>query len=219
MPKPAFHRAKNAPLGQASPPKTPRKHDDYFSGSGRYIEPKTGMTIVNVHAGDCFVTDRENDVASTVLGSCIAACIRDPQIGVGGMNHFLLPSSDGMETMRFGAFAMEQLINEILKRGGRRERLEVKLFGGGNVIKSAARIGDKNIRFAKEYLRDEEIKVVSEDVGGTSPRKVRYQPATGRAWVLKLRREEDFAGVKQEEERYTKQFKQEKSVDEDVELF
>ena len=197
-----------------------RNPDYYFTGSRRYFDKSMQATMVNVHAGDCFVTDKEDEIAATVLGSCISACIRDPEIGVGGMNHFLLPgSTNEMDTMRFGAFAMEQLVNEILKRGGAKERLEVKLFGGGNVIKSATQIGTKNINFARGYLRDEEITVIGEDVGGTSPRKVRYQPATGRAWVLKLRREEDFANVEQEESRYKRRFMPENPVEDDVELF
>jgi chemotaxis protein CheD len=197
-----------------------RTPDHYFSGSRRYYDKTMGATLVNVHAGDCFVTDQESEIAATVLGSCISACIRDPEIGVGGMNHFLLPgSATEMDTMRFGAFAMEQLINEILKRGGVKERLEVKLFGGGNVIKSATQIGDKNILFARDYLRDEEVTIVGEDVGGTSPRKVRYQPATGRAWVMKLRRSEDYTNVAEEEARYSKQVKQDAPAADDVELF
>ena len=197
-----------------------RNPDSYFNGSRRYFDKKMQATMVNVHAGDCFVTDKVDEIAATVLGSCISACIRDPIKRIGGMNHFLLPgTTSATDTMRFGAFAMEQLINEIMKRGGDRERLEVKLFGGGNVIKTATQIGTKNIAFAKQYLADEELTIVGEDVGGTSPRKVRYQPATGRAWVMHLRRKEDFSQVASEEERYTKKFKQDAPQQEDVELF
>lgn len=202
----------------ATPSKQRRSPDDYFSGSRRYFDTGLGATVVNVHAGDCFVTTQEDEIAATVLGSCISACIRDPIIKVGGMNHFLLPgTTTAQDTMRFGAFAMEQLINEILKRGGRRERLEIKLFGGGNVIAQATEIGTKNIAFAHQYLKDEELRVVSEDVGGTWPRKVRYQPVTGRAWVMKLRRDEDYKNVRVAEETYTRTVATKKSGD--VELF
>lgn len=200
--------------------KSRRKPDDYFGGSRRYFDSALGVTVVNVHAGDCFVTDKEDEVAATVLGSCISACIRDPIIKVGGMNHFLLPgNTQEQDTMRFGAFAMEQLINAILKRGGRRERLEIKLFGGGNVIASSALIGTKNIQFAHEYLAMEELKVAGEDVGGTWPRKVRYWPALGKAQVLKLRREEDYRNIETEEKRYTSTVTSTTKKSGDVELF
>ncbi len=184
--------------------KNRRAPDDYFGGSRRYADNALGVTVVNVHAGDCFVTTQPDEIAATVLGSCISACIRDPVAKVGGMNHFLLPgNTKEQDTMRFGAFAMEKLINEILKRGGRRERLEVKLFGGGNVIESSALIGTKNIEFVHEYLAMEEIPIAAEDVGGTWPRKVRYWPLSGKAQMLKLRREEDYQNIEKAEKSYT----------------
>lgn len=196
-----------------------RAKDEYFEGSRRYKEKSTGLFVINVHAGDCYVTNKEDEVAATVLGSCISACIRDPIAGVGGMNHFLLPSGDhtqNSESMRFGAYAMEQLINEILKRGGRRERLEVKIFGGGNVIESSAMVGTRNARFAKDYLQMEEIAVASEDVGGTWPRKVRYFPVSGRAMVMKLKRSDDVSNVRSEEENFSKKITKRSD---DAELF
>ena len=187
-----------------------------------FWEPRWNKYAVKVAPGQFYVSNSDM-VITTVLGSCISACIHDPVTKFGGLNHFMLPSSGGSEdmnrSMRYGFFAMEQLINEILKRGGTKERLEVKLFGGGNVIKTATQIGTKNINFARGYLRDEEVTIIGEDVGGTSPRKVRYQPATGRAWVLRLRREEDFANVEQEEARYKRRFVPENPVEDDVELF
>lgn len=200
--------------------KNRRAPDDYFDGSRRYFDAGLGATVVNVHAGDCFVTDKPDEIAATVLGSCISACIRDPIVKVGGMNHFLLPGhTKEQDTMRFGAFAMEQLINAILKRGGRRERLEIKLFGGGNVIPSSALIGTKNIQFAHEYLQMEELKIAGEDVGGTWPRKVRYWPALGKAQVLKMRRDEDYKNVQKEESRYTDSMVSTTKKSGDVELF
>lgn len=198
-----------------------RAPDDFFQGSRRYYDNALKATVVNVHAGDCFVTDKPDEMAATVLGSCISACVRDPYVNVGGMNHFLLPSSNAQdaESMRFGAFAMEKLINEILKRGGKKERLEVKLFGGGNVIASSALIGTKNIQFVHDYLALEELKVIGEDVGGTWPRKVRYMPYSGRAQVLKLRRDEDYKNVEREEKRYTKSIVKPVVSGGDVELF
>ena len=196
-----------------------RQPDAYFEGSGRYKEPKTGLMVVNVHAGDCYVSGATDEIGATVLGSCISACIRDPLLKIGGMNHFLLPgeAASQNESARFGAFAMEQLINEILKRGGKRERLEVKIFGGGNVIASSALVGTKNINFVKQYLLREDMQIVAEHVGGKWPRKVRYQPNTGKAMVRVLQRDDDFVRVRREEEQYrTKIIKTE---DDDVELF
>ena len=154
---------------EASEQNDRRRGEAYFSGSRRYREHKTGMIVVNVHAGDCFITNSDEEVAATILGSCVAACIRDPIARVGGMNHFLLPGTTDAqsESARFGAFAMEQLINEILKRGGIKNRLEVKIFGGGNVIESSAMIGDKNAAFARDYLKREGLLIMGEDLGGT----------------------------------------------------
>jgi chemotaxis protein CheD len=197
-----------------------RAPDDYFSGSQRFVEKQSGLTIVNVHAGDCFVTSQPNEVASTVLGSCVAACIRDPEAGVGGMNHFLLPNTKDYDaaSARFGAFAMETLINEIFKRGGKRQRLEVKLFGGGNVIKSSALVGDLNTAFAIGYVTDEKLKLAGFDVGGNWPRKIRYFPTTGKALVRKLSRQDDYRNVEQEERGYQQKIIIPKASD-DIELF
>jgi chemotaxis protein CheD len=148
--------------------------------------------VINIQAGDCYVTD-ENEVITTVLGSCIAACIRDKRICMGGMNHFMLPAaSDTFESadlsygMRYGTYAMEYLINEILRRGGRRETLEVKLFGGASVMATLSDIGRRNIEFVRDFLRTEGYHVVSEDLGDVFPRRVKYFPTTGRAMVKRM---------------------------------
>ncbi len=147
-------------------------------------------TVVTIQAGDCYVTSRE-EVVSTVLGSCIAACIRDPALKLGGMNHFMLPTAEAVRgdadyPMRYGTFAMEHLINEILRRGGRRASLEVKLFGGASVLPGFSDIGRLNIEFAREFLAREGLTVVSQDLGDTVPRRIRYFPQTGRAMVRRL---------------------------------
>lgn len=128
----------------------------------------------------------------TVLGSCVAACIRDPATGIGGMNHFLLPESGAAEqgrSARYGAFAMELLINELLSMGAQRSRLEAKVFGGGNVIAGMVTndVGRRNAEFVDEYLAREGIKVVARDLMGTLPRKVYFFPDTGQVLVKKLR--------------------------------
>jgi chemotaxis protein CheD len=149
-------------------------------------------TTVKVAPGDHYVTAQEDVVIVTVLGSCVAACIRDPLAGVGGMNHFMLPSSrtgawgDATGSLRYGNFAMERLINEILIRGGRRERLEIKLFGGGNVLGGATSVGHSNADFVEWYLRSESMPIAASNLRGTTARQVRYFPVTGKALVKHL---------------------------------
>ena len=129
----------------------------------------------------------------TVLGSCVAACLRDPLAGVGGMNHFMLPHDDATNPLsrstRYGAYAMEVLINKLMRMGAKRERLEAKVFGGGAVVPGLTQInvGESNAAFAIEYLRNERIAVSAEDLLGTEPRKVYYFPRTGKALVRMLR--------------------------------
>jgi len=129
----------------------------------------------------------------TVLGSCVSACIRDKLSGIGGMNHFMLPNSgDGDNpasvSMRYGTHAMEILINELLKAGARREHLEAKVFGGGNVLSglNAINIGQRNGIFVRDYLQAEKIRIVAADLNDIHPRKVVYFPRTGRVLVKKL---------------------------------
>ena len=146
----------------------------------------------------------------TVLGSCVSACIRDRASGIGGMNHFMLPDGgDGSDPLisasaRYGTYAMEVLINELLKCGARRENLEAKVFGGGNVLRglTALNVGERNAAFVRAYLKAEGIRVLAEDLNDIFPRKVYYFPRTGRVLVKKLRelnnntlvnREQDYA--------------------------
>ena len=145
--------------------------------------------------GEYFVTMHDEAVYTT-LGSCISACIRDRVSGIGGMNHFMLPSSasrdswkaaDNSASTRYGNFAMEHLINDILKNGGKRQNLEVKIFGGGRIIANMTDVGLRNISFARDYLETEGLKITSEDVGDTFPRMVVYFPATGKVRVKRLR--------------------------------
>lgn len=179
---------------------------DYFQGKETYIDKKTNSRVIKVFSGDCHVSDQPGDMMVTVLGSCIAACIRDPIAHVGGMNHFLLPDSVNAADapMRYGSYAMEQLINDIMKQGGRRERLEIKIFGGGNVIKSSAQIGDKNVKFIREFLQGEGLKIAQEDLGGTCPRRIHYFPDSGKVMMRKIDKKEDIENVEKEEKTYSK---------------
>ncbi len=126
----------------------------------------------------------------TLLGSCVAACIRDPLLKIGGMNHFLLPdgnTGDGAPA-RYGSFAMEVLINDLLKRGAARNRLEAKVFGGANVLKgfTSNPVGTRNAEFVRSYLQAERIPILAEDLCGIHPRKVFFFPPTGRVVVQRL---------------------------------
>lgn len=127
---------------------------------------------------------------TTVLGSCVAACLHDPSLRIGGMNHFMLPDGDigAGAPARYGSHAMELLINALLARGARRDRLEAKVFGGGNVLQgfTAAPVGTRNAHFVLAYLKTEGIPVRAKDLGGIHPRKLAFFPDTGRAFVREL---------------------------------
>lgn len=139
---------------------------------------------VTIHIGGVFAT-REPTVIKTLLGSCIAACLRDPETGVGGMNHFMLPDGDGG---RYGSYAMELLINNLLARGASRSSLEAKVFGGGAVIPAMAslNVGERNTQFVLDYLQLERIPVVSKDVLDRCARKVCLLASSGKALVKRL---------------------------------
>ena len=149
--------------------------------------------VTTIHQGDCLVGGDEDLTFSTILGSCIAACIRDVEARVGGMNHFLLAEPSGSArdrygaSARYGAFAMEQLINKVLTRGsGRKANLEFKVFGGGLINTALSDIGAKNIEFVREFLANEGYALAKEDVGGSFARRVMFKPYSGRALVKRL---------------------------------
>lgn len=160
----------------------------------RYMDPNLKVWVQQVAQGTMMVSDQKDLVLSTVLGSCISACIRDPLAGIGGMNHFLLPvgkaeqasgGGDGM-ALRYGNYAMDLLINEIMKRGGSKDRLEIKLFGGGNVVKGISGVGHKNADFIEQYIESEGLKAVSKDLRGFAARRVQYFPVSGRARMMSI---------------------------------
>jgi chemotaxis protein CheD len=145
---------------------------------------------VRVLPGEYFV-HHEDMLIVTTLGSCIAACLWDRDARIGGMNHFMLPEGAG-ESGRYGSFAMEMLINQMMKRGASRLSLEAKVFGGGQIIAGAngavstLNVGERNTTFVLDYLKAERIAVVSRDVLGPHPRKVCFLPASGKAMVKRL---------------------------------
>jgi chemotaxis protein CheD len=143
---------------------------------------------VKVLPGEYFVYD-EDLLIMTTLGSCIAACIWDRERRIGGMNHFMLPDGGGaQDSGRYGSFAMELLIGELVKRGATRSTMEAKVFGGGAVISgmNTINVGERNTAFVMDYLRTERITVVSKDVMDIYPRKVCFLPASGKAMVKRL---------------------------------
>lgn len=137
---------------------------------------------IYVSQGEYKTSNEANVVLSTVLGSCVAACIWDPDAGIGGMNHFLLASSSDTEksnSLRYGVHAMEMLINDLLKKGAKRSGLRAKLFGGANMASNLGDIGASNARFAKQFLATEDIPCLAESLGGTNARRVLFRPTLG----------------------------------------
>jgi chemotaxis protein CheD len=158
-----------------------------------YFDPKFNAQIIGVAQGQYATSGREGEILSTVLGSCIAACLRDPLLKIGGINHFLLPGDstqdDGVSTadMRFGGASMEVLINALLRQGANRKRLQAKVFGGANVLSgNHGAVGERNALFVQQFLKDEGITVLAKDLGGDRPRRVNFDPYHGRAWVNHL---------------------------------
>ena len=174
--------------------------------SNLYYDRLFDIEAAKIGPGEYYYTDQDMLIV-TVLGSCISACIRDPVAGVGGMNHFMLPQgaksdmdNPVSESMRYGNYAMEVLINQLMRNGAKRENLEAKIFGGGNVLRSFTTnmVGDRNAEFVKKYLKEEGIKIASEDVLDVFPRKVYYFPKTGKVMVKKLKEMNNQTLVKQE---------------------
>lgn len=153
-----------------------------------YFDHHFQYNAVKVLPGEYFVAN-ENLVIMTVLGSCIAACLWDSRMRIGGMNHFMLPEGDSADVSgRYGSYAMELLINEMLKLGARRETMQAKIFGGAQVMHNftTMNVGERNTEFVVNYLQTERIPVVSEDVLDIYPRKVCFFPVTGKAMVKRL---------------------------------
>ena len=148
------------------------------------LQLRDGLRRLTVAQGETRVSDEEDVVLTTVLGSCIAACFYDPLAKVGGINHYLLAegsASDPASMQRYGVYAMEVLINAMLAMGASRNRLKARIFGGATMSTGFRDIGGDNIAFARRFLRDERIPLVAEDVGGNGARRVEFRPAVGLA--------------------------------------
>jgi chemotaxis protein CheD len=195
-----------------------------FAELQRFWEPDTRRWTVKILPGEFYVT-RSDEAITTVLGSCVSACIRDPVARVGGMNHFMLPEDNSIRdermpvvlATRYGSNAMESLINEVLRQGGLRERLEIKIFGGGRVLADMADVGARNIEFVRKYLSIERLQANAQDVGGEQPRKIVYYPTEGKVRVRKLRPIEN-RGVSDREKLYLESLGS-KNDGGDIELF
>lgn len=157
-----------------------------------YIDRHFNLPAAKIGPGEFYATQRDM-VIVTVLGSCVSACLRDPQTNVGGMNHFMLPHHGAdpggpvSESARYGAYAMEVLVNHMLALGARRERIQAKVFGAGKIIPGMSDIGSRNAHFALEYLARERIPVVAQDLGRDEASKVYFFPASGKVLVKRLR--------------------------------
>ena len=148
--------------------------------------------LVYVVQGTYYVSAHTDATFSTVLGSCNSVCLLDPVAGVGGINHFLLPAGRGTESghIRFGVNAMEKLINEMLKAGASKPRLQAKLFGGARMSATLADIGRQNAAFTHSFLATEGIAIVSESLGGILARRLVFRPHTGQARLLFVQNDE-----------------------------
>jgi len=182
--------AARLPQGPAIAPALPG-----FEHLRRFWDPTHQCVTAKVLPGEFYVS-RQEEMISTVLGSCIAACIRDTRRQIGGMNHFMLPEPVGERdswssavgrAARYGSDAMEQLINAILKAGGQRSDLEVKVFGGGRVLAQMTDVGRRNIEFVQRYISTEKLTVTASDLGDVYPRQVQFFPASGKVRVRQLR--------------------------------
>lgn len=195
-----------------------------FEHLHRIWESSLGLEAVRLSPGEYYIGSA-GEIISTVLGSCVGACIRDPIVGIGGMNHFMLPDTAGepnwgpklTAATRYGSYAMEQLINGLLNRGARRDRLEAKLFGGAHVLVGASDVGARNIEFATNYLAAEGVAIAARDLGGEHGRRVLYFTQTGRARV-RLLGNESRREVATSEQDYRSRITEE-PVGGDVELF
>ena len=167
----------------------------------RYWSTKWNCTAIKISPGEYQVTS-EPVVLTTILGSCIAACIHDPVTHTGGMNHFMLPhqshTDDQNRPLRYGLFAMETLINEMMKQGSQRNNLVLKICGGGDMMQGKTDIGEQNINFIQDFITRDRLPLEASDLGGSQPRRVAFFPTTGRLFISKLDQQTDNRLLQQE---------------------
>ena len=179
--------AEHPPLPSAAP---------QFAHIRRAWDPTLERSLAKLLPGEYYVTCHD-EIIFTVLGSCVSACVRDRKLGIGGMNHFMLPldrsggtshwgDSALTSATRYGDVAMDRLVNDILKLGGRREDREFKVMGGGKVLDMAMDVGSHNVRFVRDYLKREGFQIAAEDLGDDFARKLYYSPKSGKVRVKRL---------------------------------
>lgn len=202
-----------------TPPPVPLVH----GRASKYLDRNFGRLAMKILPGEFYAT-AQDEVIVTVLGSCVAACIMDPIAMVGGMNHFMLPAKPGERdkdvffAARYGAAAMEFLINDLMHLGAQRDRLVAKAFGGGKVMPGMTTdVGNQNVEFVRQFLRNEGIPLWNEDMGGPHPRKVYFFPHTGQVLVKRMERTHNDTVINRELS-YIQEVSQ-SSSDGDVELF
>ena len=199
-----------------------------FDHVNRYYDKQLDTWAAKILPGEFYVTSH-GEMIATVLGSCISACIRDTKLGIGGMNHFMLPiqnehsteqwgSNPNTAETRYGNWAMEHLLNTLYKMGSRKQDLEVKLFGGGQVMAAMSDVGQRNILFVYDYLRKEGMQVAAADVGDIFSRKVLFFPDTGSVKVRRMTTTNNDTIVKREKG-YMDSIQQHKDDSGDIELF
>lgn len=197
---------------------------DHFSHIRRMRDTRFPHEIAAILPGEFFVSP-DPMIVYTVLGSCVSACVRDPFARVGGMNHFMLPKPKDAgtdswgESTRYGSYAMESLINEILKRGGNKGRLEIKLFGAGKIYDGNIDVGARNAEWVMDYLRAEGLSACKTDLGDVYPRKIYYFTESGRVLMKKIERVKNHTIAERESEYAAKIQSKEQAPAEDVTLF
>ncbi|MEM7098667.1 MAG: chemoreceptor glutamine deamidase CheD [Pseudomonadota bacterium] len=193
-----------------------------FDHIHRFWDGSFNKTMAKVQPGECYVSWGQ-DLITTVLGSCVSVCVRSLNHSVGGMNHIMLPEVGGSESViaepyRYGAYAMEHLLNSLFRCGLTRKELEIKVVGGGAVMSSSVNVGARNISFVKQYLEQESFNVTATDVGGNNARRVVYDVVDGRMLVKHLPIEET-ADLTANESQHADRLSKEQSATGEVELF
>lgn len=194
-----------------------------FNQVNRFWDYKNQSISAKILPGEYYVTIHD-EIIATVLGSCVSACVTDKKHGIGAMNHFLLPLHKGEKltvdslATRYGNFAMEHMINDVLKYGGRKQNLEFKIFGGSRIISNMGDVGINNIKFVLNYIELEGYRLIAQDVGGINPRKVLYYPKSGRVRVKKIKDLHNDTIIRRESE-YMHHLDEPDAVTGEIELF
>lgn len=194
-----------------------------FDNINRYWDKQKQCFAAKILPGEYYVS-KQQEMITTVLGSCISVCVHDPVAEIGGMNHFMLPKDKGnggeliSDSFRYGDAAMEMLVNELMRNGAERHRLVFKAFGGGQIIKTMMSIGQDNIAFLHKFMTMEGFKLSSSDLGGPHPRKVRFYSASGKVQMKKLQHMHNDT-ITRRETNYQSRLKTEKVEAGDIDLF